>query len=827
VSHLLSEIDESPVGLLPSPHDRGDALAGRIPAPLDALIGREQECAAVCRLLDRDDVRLITLTGPGGVGKTRLALAVAAIAGDTFEDGVIFVPLAPVRDVALVPAAIADRLDVQESGERSLSEDLIARLHGERLLLVLDNFEHLLDADPLVTELLLACPGLKVLATSRRRLSLSGEHEVPVPPLALPNPQQTLTAEQLAAVPAIQLFVARAQAAAPSFALTEANGRLVAEICQRLDGLPLAIELAAPRTRLLSPAALLSRLTNRLQLLTDGPRDVPERLQTMRRAIAWSYDLLDPDAQAMLRHLAVFVGGFTLEAAESVQPPPSCVLDLVAALVDESLLQTAEQADGERRFGMLETVREYALEQLLEAGEEAGARHRHARYCLSLVERADPWQAAPPPWLDSVQAEHDNLRAALLWALEHDPETALRLASALWRFWSERGYWSEGRDWLARALAAGPDVSSAVRAAALGGAGTLAVDQGDFVHASRCFAESLALAEEMGDERRAARALRSLGIVASSQNELDRAVELFEEVLARLRAQQDQAAIGRCLCDLGLVVTRRGESEHAIAFYEEALPIARTTGDQAFTAILLSNLAGAYMDTNDWARGEALTEEALELSRLLDDRFGIAINLHNLADCVFRRGDIAGAWERYRESLIISHELGQRPLVSRTLDRIADLLAKSNAPRPAARLLGAAAALRRAIGDELFPVEEEYVAATIATARAALSEEAFQAAWDAGEALSPDQAVAEALAIDLPPAIAEHGTLRRALELGLTTREVEVLRLVAAGWADKEIATTLAISRYTASKHVANVRIKLAAPSRTAAVAAAREAGLL
>jgi predicted ATPase/DNA-binding CsgD family transcriptional regulator len=849
---LPRDVDEAAVELLPSLHERGDAPARRIPVPLNTLIGREQEFAAIGRLLERDDVRLITLTGPGGVGKTRLALALAEAADETYADGVIFVPLAPVQDVALIPAAIADRLDVQESGDRPLVDELIARIRGERCLLVLDNFEHLLAAVPVVTELLRGCPGLKILATSRRRLGLSGEHEVPVLPLAVADPRQSLTVEQLAAVPAIQLFVARAQAAAPGFALTAANGRQVAEICQRLDGLPLAIELAAPRTRLLSPAALLVRLTNRLQLLTDGPRDVEERLQTMRRAIDWSYDLLDPSARALHRRLAVFVGGFSLEAADwisgegrggaegrnradetapatSLAPSPSSdTLDLVAALLDESLLQSTEQPDGERRFVMLETVREYALEQLRETTEEAVARRRHAGYCLRLAEDADPWQAAPQPWLDSVQAEHDNLRAGLSWSIEHDPETALRLASALWRFWSERGYWSEGRGWLARALAAGPDVAPAVRAAALGGAGTLAVDQGDFALASNCFAESLALAQETGDERRATRALRSLGIVASSQNELDRAEELFAEALLRVRALQDEAAIGRCLCDLGLVATRRGDCQRAIAFYEEALPIGRSTGDRAFTAILLSNLAGAYMDADDWARGEAMTAEALDQSRMLDDRFGAAINLHNLADCVFRRGDAVGAWHHYGESLRISHELGQRPLASRTLDRIADLLARASLWRPAVHLLGAAAAQRQAIGDELFPVEEEYVAATIATTRAALSAEAFQAAWEAGAALSLDQAVAEALALDVPPAIAaEQGAARRAVELGLTTREVEVLRLVAAGWADKEIATTLAISRHTASKHVASVRAKLAAPSRTAAVAAAREAGIL
>jgi predicted ATPase/DNA-binding CsgD family transcriptional regulator len=870
---LSTKADKTLVGPWRLPDGQDDAVLDRVPAPLNGLIGRALENAAVGRLLQRDDVRLITLTGPGGVGKTRLALALASAAREWFADGVVFVPLAPVQDVALVPAAIADQLDVQESGEQSLSEDLIARLRGDSLLLVLDNFEHLLDAVPLVTELLRACPGLNVLATSRRRLSLSGEHEVPVSPLAVADQRQPLTVEQLAAVPAIQLFVARAQAVTPSFALTEVNGPLVAEICQRLDGLPLAIELAAPRTRVLSPAALLSRLTNRLQLLTDGPRDAPERLQTMRRAIGWSYDLLDPELRALLRGLAVFVGGFRLEAAEAVggdgcalggddrfavlggvgpaglrgvedettldslsplsaaSPPersdsPS-VLDLVTALADESLLQTTQDADGERRFGMLETVREYALEQLQEAGEEASARRRHAEYCLRLVEHLDPTQSVPNDWLDRLQAEHDNLRAALAWAIEREPELALRLAGGLWRFWSQRGYWSEGRGWLGQALAAAPDAPPVVRADALAGAGRIAVEQGDFTQANQYLAESFTLAQQIGDDRRIARAMQALGIVASNQGELDRAEALFEGALARLRALADQPAIGRCLNDLGLVADRRGDHQRAVVYYEEALSLIRSNGDQTFAALLLGNLAGAYMGVDDWARGEALTVEALDQSRILGDRFGTAINLYNLADCLQRRGDVAAAWDYYRESLSITHELGERHLASRILDRIAHELTRFDLPRQAAHLLGAAAAQRRQIGDTLFPTEETFVAETIATTRAALSEEAFPAAWDVGASLSPDQAVSEALSIVLPTTTGRHGPQPRPSDFGLTAREIEVLSLVSTGRSDKEIATALTISRHTASRHVAALRAKLAAPSRTAVVSVAREAGLI
>jgi DNA-binding CsgD family transcriptional regulator/tetratricopeptide (TPR) repeat protein len=652
--------------------------------------------------------------------------------------------------------------------------------------------------------------------------------------LAVADVGNEATVADLASVPAIQLFVARARAAVPSFALTEANAPLVAEICRRLDGLPLAIELAAPRMRLLSPSALLSRLTNRLQILTDGPRDVPDRLQTMRQAIAWSYDLLDPAAQALFRRLAVFVGGFTLEAAEWVggrkaggggDAPDT--LSLVSALLDESLLRSLAQPDGERRFRMLETVREYAQERLVEAGEERRCRRDHAEYVLSLVEQADGGQNLSQEWLARLQAELDNLRTALSWTLQHDPELALRLAAGLWRFWSQRGYWREGRDWLAQALAAAPAAPAAVRAAALAGAGALADEQGDFAQARRCFEEALALAEESGDERRAARALRSLGIVASNQNDLDRAQALFSDALARLRRLDDRPALGRCLSDLGLVADRRGEHAGAIAYFEEALPIAHATGDPEFAALLLSNLGASYTAAGNLQRGQALTAEALDQARMLGDRYGEAINLFNLADCVAEGGDLAGAWVRYRESLLITEELGERQLASRLLDHLARVLVKAGMARPAAHLLAAAGALRREIGDELFPTEHAFVTGVMEETRAALGDDAFHAAWERGEALSLAGAMAEAMSSELPAPVRNGVPLVVPADLGLTPREIEVLRLVAAGRSDKEIASALAISRHTASKHVAALRAKLCAPSRTGAVSVAREAGLI
>jgi predicted ATPase/DNA-binding CsgD family transcriptional regulator len=814
--------------------DRCDSSPGGVPAALHPLIGRAHELATLRRLATSDVARLVTMTGPGGVGKTRLALALAAEIGATCDTAVAYVGLASVQDGSLVAAAIADGLDIHESGARPLVDDVMARLRGDRFLLILDNFEHLLPAAALVVDLLGACPELQVLVTSRRRLEVSGEHEIPVPPLPLADPERSLAYTELAAVPAIELFVARAQAASPSFTLTEANCRQIAEICQRLDGLPLAIELAAARTRLLTPAALLARLTNRLPLLSGGPRDVPERRQTMRQAIAWSYDLLDPAAQALLRRLSVFAGGFSLDAAEAVSlhlegaSGATSILDRLTVLVDESLVQIGEQPGGEKRFQMLETVRDFLLERLEEAGEASDARRRHAAFSLQLVERVDPWLAMLPEAIELFQTEHDNLRAALGWAIARDPETALRVASGLWRFWSQRGYWSEGRSWLEQALAAGRGAPPELRAAALIGSGRIAWAQADFAHAGRCFDEGFALATASGNQLLAARALQSIGIVASNQGQLDRAAEVFGSALERFRLHQDAGAIGRCLTDLGLVADRRGDALRAIAYYEEALPIARETGDVAFGALLLGNLGGAWMSAGDPARGEALYTEALDQTRILDDQFGVAVNLYNLADCLRDRGAIAAAWEQCRESLLITETLGERHLASRILDRLGLLATIAGLPRPAGRLLGAAAALRTEIGDTLYPIEEASVAEAIALTRAALGDEAFRAAWDVGQTLPSDLVVAEAMAIVLPPAIDERRAAEQAQRaLGLSAREVEVLHLVAVGQADKEIASALGISRHTVAKHVAALRAKLDAPSRTGAVNAAREAGVL
>ncbi len=478
-------------------------------------------------------MRLLTLTGPGGVGKTRLALEAAAGLADTFPDGARFVSLAPITDPVLVAPMVAQALGVREAGDEPITERLAAFLRDKRLLLLLDNFEQVVEAAPLVTDLLAACPGLKGLVTSRVRLRLSGERDYPVPPLAVPAPAGPRPFQYAKGSAAVRLFSERAQAVRPEFALTPENASAVADICRGLDGLPLAIELAAARIKVLPPAALLARLEKRLPLLTGGGRDLPARQQTMRDAIAWSHDLLTPEEQALFRWLAVFVGGFTLEGAEAVVFAGDAldldVFEGVASLVDKSLLRQEVGPDEEPRFAMLETIREFGLERLAARGEEAAIQNAHAAYFLALVEQAESALLGPEQmaWLTWLDAAHDNLRAALDWCLASDAEAGLRLAGALSLFWQVRGYLLEGRRWLEALLAQAPQ-RAALRAKALHAAGQLARHQADIASGISLCEESLAIYRELGDKRGGAYVLRTLGLLVSDGGDPERGRALFE-----------------------------------------------------------------------------------------------------------------------------------------------------------------------------------------------------------------------------------------------------------------------------------------------------------
>jgi len=732
-----------------------------LPIPPDPLLGRDEAVAALADLLI-GGARLITLTGPGGVGKTRLGLATARAVATHFADGAVcFVPLASLRDHRLVPSAIVGALGLREAAGDGPLEALRVHLADRLLLLVLDNFEHVAPAAPLLAEFLAACPRLAILATSRAPLHLQGERRYTVPPLVTPDPATLPTLDALARSPAVALFVRQGQAAVPGFALSEANATTIAAICRRLDGLPLAIELAAARVRTLSPAALLTRLAQALPLLTGGARDLPERHQALRATLDWSHDLLHQGEQVVFRRLAVFAGGCTLEAAAvcgTGEPLAVELLDWLGALLDQHLIQRTIPPDDEEdepRFTMLETVREYALERLAREpagqGEADATRRRHAAYYLALGEEAEPHLAGERqmPWLARLAREHDNLRAALDWSLGEgsEPLAALRLAAAIWRFWLTRGYADEGRRWLGRALAAAPAVeaTASVRAKALAAAGALAHSQGDYAGAAASTEESLILWRALEDRVGIAGALGTLAMVHKSRGDYAGATRLFEEALARWRALGQDLKVSMTLNNLGATAYDQGDFARFEGYVAESLIIKRTLGEQQGIAIALFNLGEGARSRGDFARARTLLAESLAYFRAQGSTPRIAHVLHSLGVVAQGQGDEQAAHAALTESLALFRALGDRSGIALCLEGWAlTASARGEDPR-AARLFGAADSLRSALGFPVAPVDRADHERAVADVKARMVPAIFAAAWDVGRALPLETMVDEAL----------------------------------------------------------------------------------
>lgn len=742
--------------LVDAPVRESKPFTQNLPVQRTAFVGRQREGDALCQLLSRPDVHLVTLTGPGGIGKTRLALQVAGKMPDLFPGGICFVALSAIREPGLIASAIAQVVGVRETGNRSPEHNLMEYLGGlsQPMLLVLDNFEHLVSVADVVAQMLTGGPKLKVLVTSQAPLHIYGEHEFPVPPLELPDLKSMPHLEALSRLPAIALFLERAQAVKRQFALTKENAVAVATICARLDGLPLAIELAAARIKLLSPSAMLARLESRLNLLTGGARDLPARQQTLRNTVEWSYGLLNTDEQTLFRRLSVFSGGCTLEAVEAVCNTKGDLgldaFDGMASLVDKSLVQQVDRADKETRFIMLSTIREYALERSAESHDQVATRRAHAAYYVVLAEEGAESIAPQSEWLERFDAEHENFRLAIDYLVRNgEAEWAMRLGISLFRFWETREHLTEGREAIRRILAMeGAAPRPTLRARLLFSAAVLAVVQGDYDSGRPLFEESLETYVALDDQRGVAVALNALAVNARDRGDLAAASQLFQQCLGIWRQFGDPASIARALSNLSSVMKSHGDYDTALSLYNECLTMFRQAGDRAGVAWTLDHLGDLAREKADLVTARSYCEQSLAEFRQLHDNWGIASTICDLASLSCDQGDDAEALRLYGEAINLFRELGYKRGIARALECLAVSASARSNPVRALHLAGAAAALREQLGVPLSLTEQRRLEKALEFARRRLGNAAGLTAWMEGWSMPVEEAIEDGLQFD-------------------------------------------------------------------------------